>query len=78
MPTSSSTVCEGGIPGLLLPQQAWFVLERENIRTIQRLKAIADKIEHVLPGIGPKTADAIRAELARVEGLASKAGEAVP
>jgi hypothetical protein len=52
----------------LLPQQAWFVLERENIMTIERLKAVADRIEHVLPGIGPKTADAIRAELARVEG----------
>lgn len=71
MPTSSNNVCGGSIPGLQLPQQAWFVLERENIRTIDRLRAIADRIEHVLPGIGPKTADAIRAELARINGLTS-------
>lgn len=66
MPANTNDVCEGPIPGLHLPQQAWFVLERENIRTMDRLKAVAGRIEHLLPGIGPKTADAIRAELARV------------
>jgi len=57
--------CEGPIRGLRLPLNAWNVLYRENITTLPQLTAIADRIER-LPGIGPKTAQAIRAELGRI------------
>jgi hypothetical protein len=40
-------------------------LDRENITTLPQLTAIADRIER-LPGIGAKTALAIRAELGRL------------
>jgi hypothetical protein len=58
-------VCEGPIRGLRLPLNAWIVLDRENITTLPQLTAIADRIER-LPGIGGKTALAIRAELGRL------------
>ena len=51
--------CEGPIRGLRLPLNAWNVLDRENITTLAQLTAIADRIER-LPGIGAKTALAIR------------------
>src|SRR5215207_3331785 len=57
--------CEGPIRGLRLPLNAWNVLDRENITTLPQLTAIADRIER-LPGIGAKTALAIRAELGRL------------
>jgi endonuclease III len=57
--------CEGPIRGLRLPLNAWNVLHRENIATLPQLTAIADRIER-LPGIGAKTALAIRAELCRI------------
>ncbi len=57
--------CEGPIRGLRLPLNAWNVLDRENITTIAKLTAIADRIER-LPGIGAKTALAIRVELGRI------------
>jgi DNA-directed RNA polymerase alpha subunit len=57
--------CEGPIRGLRLPLNAWNVLDRENITTIAQLTAIADRIER-LPGIGAKTALAIRVELGRI------------
>jgi len=57
--------CEGPIRGLRLPLNAWNVLHRENITTLPQLTAIADRIER-LPGIGPKTAQAIRVELGRI------------
>jgi hypothetical protein len=57
--------CEGPIRGLRLPLNAWNVLYRENITTLPQLTAIADRIER-LPGIGAKTALAIRAELGRI------------
>jgi transposase len=41
------------------------VLRREKIKTISELRAVADHLER-LKGIGPKRAQAIRAELARV------------
>jgi len=58
-------VREGPIPGLRLPHHAWTVLESDNITTLDQLKAVADRIERI-PGVGSKTAEAIRAELARV------------
>jgi transposase len=57
--------CEGPIRGLRLLLNAWNVLDRENITTLPQLTAIADRIER-LPGIGGKTALAIRAELGRL------------
>jgi hypothetical protein len=54
----------GPIKGLRLPPNAWYVLRRENIRTIHQLRAIAGRIER-FEGIGAKTAQAIRAELSR-------------
>jgi DNA-directed RNA polymerase alpha subunit len=56
---------EGPIGGLRLPPKAWHVLRRENITTIGRLRAVADKIER-FQGVGSKTANAIRVELARM------------
>jgi hypothetical protein len=40
-------------------------LRRENIVTLKRLKAVAYRIER-FTGVGVKTAQAVRAELARV------------
>jgi hypothetical protein len=57
--------CEGPIRGLRLPLNAWNVLDRENITTLAQLVAIADRVER-LPGIGAKTALAIRVELGRI------------
>ena len=56
----------GRIEGLRLPSRAWTALQRANITTIDQLRAVADRIERVLEGIGPKTARTIGAELARV------------
>jgi hypothetical protein len=55
----------GPIRGLRLPFQAWEALREEGITTLDRLRTMADQI-HTLPGIGPKTAQLIREELARV------------
>jgi hypothetical protein len=63
--------CEGSIRGLRLPLNAWNVLDRENITTLAQLTAIADRIER-LPGIGAKTALAIRVELGRVALLGTR------
>jgi DNA-directed RNA polymerase alpha subunit len=57
--------CAGPIRGLRLPLNAWNVLDRENITTLAQLTAVADRIER-LPGIGAKTALAIRVELGRI------------
>ena len=57
--------CEGPIRGLRLPLNAWNALDRENITTLAQLIAIADRVER-LPGIGVKTALAIRIELDRI------------
>lgn len=56
----------GPIEGLHLPKRAWKALQDENIATIDQLSAVASRIERVTPGIGRKTAQWIRAELARV------------
>ncbi|PVE23412.1 hypothetical protein DC522_16280 [Microvirga sp. KLBC 81] len=55
---------EGPIPGLRLPRYAWEVLHGEGITTLDQLRAVADQLEK-RPGIGPKTAQLIRDELAR-------------
>jgi hypothetical protein len=56
---------EGPIGGLRLPLSAWSSLQGEGITTIDQLKAVADRLERFV-GIGPKTAEVIREELARV------------
>jgi DNA-directed RNA polymerase alpha subunit len=58
--------CPGSIRDLRLPPRAWYVLRRENITTMNKLCAVADRLERV-DGIGSKLAQAIRAELARIE-----------
>ena len=55
----------GPIRGLRLPQNAWQALQNAAIGTLDELKAVAVQIEQ-LPGVGPKTAQVIRAELNRV------------
>jgi hypothetical protein len=65
MPQTFYDLCEGPIPGLRLPLNAWEVLQRENITTLDQLKAVADRIER-FEGIGHRTAQAIRAELTRL------------
>jgi hypothetical protein len=57
--------CEGPIEGLHVPQLAWDVFHRENIQTIDQLRAVADQLEQ-FEGIGPITARVIRQELNRV------------
>jgi hypothetical protein len=47
---------------LTMPGEA---LRRENIETLDQLRAVIDRLEQ-LEGIGPKTARVIRRELARV------------
>jgi DNA-directed RNA polymerase alpha subunit len=58
----------GPIEGLRLPARAWTALRQENITTLDRLRAVADRLDR-LQGIGAKTAQTIRAELARVAAL---------
>ena len=68
---------EGPIRGLYLPSNAWEALHRENIETLDQLRASVDWLEQ-FEGIGPKTAQAIRLELARVvppEGHTSGEGQ---
>ncbi|KLK93027.1 hypothetical protein AA309_10620 [Microvirga vignae] len=55
---------EGDIPGLRLPRYAWEMLHEQGITTLDQLRAVADRL-HKLPGIGTKTAQLIREELAR-------------
>ena len=57
--------CEGPIEGLYLPQLAWDVFHRENIQTIDQLRAVAGQLER-FEGFGPITVRAIRQELDRV------------
>jgi DNA-directed RNA polymerase alpha subunit len=58
----------GPIEGLRLPIRAWEALRKERITTIDQLRAAVDRIER-FSDIGPKTAEVIRAELARVTSL---------
>jgi DNA-directed RNA polymerase alpha subunit len=65
MPTNPWDLSEGYIPGLRLPQSTWNALRLEGITTIEQLRAMADQV-HKLPGIGRKSAQVIREELARL------------
>ncbi len=65
MPKARWEPIGGPIRGLRLPFDTWEALRSEDITTLDRLQAMADQI-HTLPGIGPKTAQLIRQELARV------------
>jgi hypothetical protein len=68
---------EGPIGGLYLPSNAWEALHRENIGTLDQLRANVDWLER-FKGVEPKTAQVIRLELARVaplEGDASDEGQ---
>jgi hypothetical protein len=57
----------GPIDGLRLPPQIWAVLQRENIRTLDQLRAVAGRIDR-FDGIGAKAAHIIREEIARTLG----------
>ena len=57
--------CAGPIEGLYLPPVAWEVLQRENIQTLDQLRASADRLEQ-FDGIGPGMAQVIRLALAYV------------
>ena len=58
----------GPIAGLYLPPVAWKVLQRENIQTMDELRANADRLEQ-FDGIGPGMAHMIRLTLAYVAPL---------
>ena len=55
--------CSGPIEGLYLPPSAWEVLARENIRTLDQLRANAHQLEQ-FDGIGPGVAQIVRLALA--------------
>jgi DNA-directed RNA polymerase alpha subunit len=55
----------GPIDGLSLPRRAWKALQQEHITTLDRLNAVADRLDR-LENIGSKTARTIRTELARI------------
>jgi DNA-directed RNA polymerase alpha subunit len=57
--------CAGPIRGLYLPVIAWEVLGRENIQTIDQLRADADRLEQ-FDGIGSRMAQVIRQALVHV------------
>ena len=57
--------CAGPIGGLYLPPIAWDVLQRENIQTMDHLRANAHRLEQ-FDGIEPRMAQVIRQALAHV------------
>jgi hypothetical protein len=57
--------CAGPIEGLYLPPIAWDVLHKENIETMDQLRANADWLEQ-LDGISVRMAQVIRLALAYV------------
>jgi hypothetical protein len=63
MPTHYYERFEGPIRGLRLPLAAWNSLHDEGITTLDQLKAV--RLERLV-GIGPKLAQVIRDELARL------------
>ncbi|MFC4174217.1 hypothetical protein ACFOYU_19565 [Microvirga sp. GCM10011540] len=71
---SDEELCPGSIEGIHLPVRAWVALQKDNIRSMDRLAAIADQIERLVPGIGPKTARIIREEIARTAPLEGGSG----
>src|SRR5689334_2159904 len=73
MPSRPYEIGIGPIPGLHLPWNAWSVLKRENIMTLDHLRAVADQLER-FENIGVRTASVIRDELARVSSSDEQAG----
>jgi DNA-directed RNA polymerase alpha subunit len=65
MPTHYHERFEGPIRGLRLPLATWNSLQNEGITTLDELTAVADRLEQLV-GIGPKLAQMIRDELARL------------
>ena len=57
--------CAGPIEGLYLPPIAWEVLRRENIHTLDQLRANASRLEQ-FDGISVRMAQVIRLALAYV------------
>ncbi len=55
--------CAGPIEGLYLPPVAWEVLQRENIQTLDQLRANAHQLEQ-FDGISVRMAQVIRLALA--------------
>jgi hypothetical protein len=55
--------CPGPIEGLYLPPIAWEVLQRENIQTVDQLRANAHQLEQ-FDGVSPRMAQVIRVALA--------------
>ena len=60
--------CAGPIAGLYLPPIAWEVLQRENIQTLDQLRANADRLEQ-FDGLGVGIAQMIILALAYVAPL---------
>jgi hypothetical protein len=65
MPHHVYDTCAGPIEGLYLPPIAWVVLGRENIRTLDQLRANAHQLEQ-FGGIDADMAQQIRLTLAYV------------
>jgi hypothetical protein len=61
----SYETCAGTLKDLYLPCLAWEVLRREDIQTIDQLRAVAGQLDQ-FDGIGPITAQVIRQELDRI------------
>jgi hypothetical protein len=57
---------DGPITGLRLPRHAWEGLRKHGIISIDQLRAASDRLER-LERFGPKTAQLVRLELARIE-----------
>ncbi len=57
--------CPGPIEGLYLPPIAWEVLRRENIHSLDQLRANTHQLEQ-FDGISPRMAQVIRLALAYV------------
>jgi hypothetical protein len=57
---------DGPITGLRLPRHAWEGLRKHGIISIGQLRAASDRLER-LERFGPKTAQLVRLELARIE-----------
>ncbi len=56
----------GPITGLRLPRYAWEGLRKHGITSVDQLRAASDRLER-LERFGPKTAQLVRLELARIE-----------
>jgi hypothetical protein len=65
MPNHFNERWERPIRGLRLPLQVWTSLRNENIITIDQLMAASGRLERRV-GIGPKAAQIIHEEIARI------------